>query len=233
MNNPTQRKVNLPTVALMLFIVFGIPFLPLLITRRWDWIEAWIYAALNVLGFIVSRALAAKRNPDILVERANSLQHEDVKPWDRILSPLMGIGSGVIPLVAGLDVLLGGSPAFDSRTKIFALAVLLAGYIFASAAFIENRFFSGVVRIQKERGHQVVSSGPYRWVRHPGYAGALWAYLATPVLLDSRWAFIPAALLLVVTVVRVVFEDRTLQEELEGYAEYARRVKYRLFPGIW
>jgi protein-S-isoprenylcysteine O-methyltransferase Ste14 len=117
--------------------------------------------------------------------------------------------------------------------KFAALAVILASYAFSSWALIENRFFSSVVRIQKERDHQVVSSGPYRWVRHPGYAGALWLYLATPLFLDSVWAFIPAVLLMAVLVIRTRLEDRTLQEELDGYREYAQRVRYRLFPGIW
>lgn len=233
MNNQPKKKVSLPTIALMLFIVIGVPFLPLLITRHWDWWEAWVYGLVGVLGFVVSRALAVRKNPDILVERANSLQHAGTKPWDKILSPMMGIGSGLIPLVAGLDALFGWSPAFGLPVKIAALAILLAGYVFASAALIENRFFSGVVRIQTDRGHSVVSSGPYRWVRHPGYAGALWSYLATPFLLDSKWAFVPVALLAVVTVIRIVFEDRTLHQELEGYADYAKRTRYRLLPGIW
>jgi protein-S-isoprenylcysteine O-methyltransferase Ste14 len=98
---------------------------------------------------------------------------------------------------------------------------------------IENRFFSGMVRIQAERGHQVVSSGPYRWMRHPGYAGALVTYLATPVFLDSLWAFLPVVFLAVVLVVRTKLEDKTLRDQLEGYRDYARKVRYRLLPGVW
>jgi protein-S-isoprenylcysteine O-methyltransferase Ste14 len=90
-----------------------------------------------------------------------------------------------------------------------------------------------MVRIQTERGHQVVSSGPYRWLRHPGYAGALLTYLATPFFLDSRWALLAALFLTVVLVIRTSLEDRTLQEELTGYREYAGRVRFRLLPGVW
>ena len=90
-----------------------------------------------------------------------------------------------------------------------------------------------MVRIQTERGHQVISTGPYRWVRHPGYAGALITYLATPFFLDSIWALLPALFLMVVLVVRTSLEDRTLQEELTGYREYAGRVRFRLLPGVW
>jgi len=98
---------------------------------------------------------------------------------------------------------------------------------------IENRYFSGMVRIQTDRGHQVVSAGPYRWIRHPGYAGSLIYFLATPIFLDSSWAFIPAVLLTIVLVIRTSLEDKTLQKELEGYQTYASQVRFRLIPGIW
>ncbi|OPZ97863.1 MAG: Acetolactate synthase large subunit [Bacteroidetes bacterium ADurb.Bin416] len=117
--------------------------------------------------------------------------------------------------------------------KILALGVILAGFVLGSYALIENRFFSGMVRMQLDRGQHVVSSGPYRWVRHPGYAGALWFYLATPLFLDSAWAFVPAIVLIIVLIVRTGLEDRALQDELAGYREYAGRVRYRLFPGVW
>jgi protein-S-isoprenylcysteine O-methyltransferase Ste14 len=229
-----QKKVFTPRLVLqMLFFVVVIPFLPLLISRQWDWWEAWIYAILSVLGFAISRALAARRHPDLIAERARMMQHEDAKPWDRTLAPLVSLGSALILIVAGLDQLFGWSPSFSLPVKILALAFILAGYALGAYALIENRFFSGMVRIQTERGHQVVTTGPYRWVRHPGYAGALLVYLATPVFLDSSWAFLPAIFLTVALVIRTALEDRTLQEELAGYREYAGRVRYRLLPGVW
>jgi protein-S-isoprenylcysteine O-methyltransferase Ste14 len=90
-----------------------------------------------------------------------------------------------------------------------------------------------MVRIQTDRGQRVVSSGPYRWLRHPGYAGALLAYLATPFLLDSLWALLPALFLMVVLVIRTRLEDQILQVELPGYSDYVQRVRYRLLPGVW
>ena len=138
-----------------------------------------------------------------------------------------------MPLVVGLDALFGWSAPFSLGAKILALVIMLAGYALGAYALIENRFFSGMVRIQTERGHEVVSSGPYRWVRHPGYAGALLNYLATPIFLDARWAFLPAILMVVVLVIRTRLEDKTLQEELPGYRKYTKRVPYRLLPGIW
>ncbi|NLZ04139.1 MAG: isoprenylcysteine carboxylmethyltransferase family protein [Phycisphaerae bacterium] len=228
-----RKTLSLGTVVGLLAVVVLIPFLPLLLSWRWDWWEAWAYAVIFILGFVVSRVLAARRHPDLIAERARFAQHEHTKRWDRLLAPLVGFGYGLVPLVAGLDARWGGSAPFSRPAKILSLVALLAGYAWASYALLENRFFSGVVRIQSERGHHVVSSGPYHWMRHPGYAGALLAAVATPVFLDSRWAFLPAVLLTVILVVRTALEDRVLHDELAGYREYAERVRYRLLPGVW
>ena len=232
MNN--QKKSITPRYVIQLFLfIIVIPFLPLLISWSWDWWEAWVYGFINVLGFAISRAMAAKRNPDLISERAQFMKHENVFNWDKILAPLVVLGGGFIPLVVGLDELLNWSPAFSILIKIIALAIILTGYIWGSYALIQNRFFSGMVRIQSDRGHQVITSGPYRWMRHPGYAGAIWTYLATPLFLDSVWAFIPAVFLVILLVIRTSLEDKVLHVELEGYSEYADKVRYRLFPGVW
>jgi len=228
-----QRVVTPTVVALMLLFVVGVPFLPLLISGHWAWWEAWVYAIIGILSFAVSRALAARRNPDILAERARFLRHENAKSWDKLLAPLVGFGGALIPLVAGLDARFRWSAPFATPAKVVALALLVVGYVWSSYALIENSFFSGMVRLQTERGQQVISSGPYRWMRHPGYAGALLAYWATPILLGALWAYLPTICLTVVLVIRTSLEDQTLQSELEGYREYAQRVRYRLLPGVW
>jgi protein-S-isoprenylcysteine O-methyltransferase Ste14 len=228
-----EKVLSMGVILQVLIFVVGVPFLPLLISWDWSWWQAWVFGLLSVCGFAVSRALAGRRHPDLLAERAKFLRHADAKPWDKVLAPLVGLGGGLIPLVAGLEARFGSSSGFGLGTELVSLVLILAGYVFSSWALMENRFFSGMVRIQKERGHQVVSSGPYRWVRHPGYAGALLTYLFTPILLDSYWAYIPVALLTVVLVIRTSLEDRTLQQELPGYADYAQRTRDRLLPGIW
>ena len=229
-----QPKTITPRViVLTLIVVVIIPFLPLLISRQWDWWEAWIYAFISILGFAISRALAARRHPDLLAERARFLRHEDAKTWDKYLSPIVGLGSGLVLLVVGLDALYGWSPPFSLPVKLLALFAILAGYILGTLALMENRFFSGMVRIQTERGHRVVSSGLYGWIRHPGYAGALLTYLATPFFLDSRWALLPAVFITIVLIIRTRLEDKALQDELEGYRAYAERVRYCLLPGVW
>jgi protein-S-isoprenylcysteine O-methyltransferase Ste14 len=220
-------------IQLLVFIVL-IPFLPIFISGRWNWWEAWAYALIAIFGFIISRYLASRRHPDLLTERAKIMQHEDTKPWDNLLARLVGLGGGIIPLVAGLDARYGWSALdFGLGAELIALALILVGYAVGSWALMENRFFSGVVRIQVERGHHVVTTGPYRWMRHPGYAGALLTYWLTPVLLDSLWTFLPVAAMTIVLIIRTALEDRTLAEELPGYSEYAGRTRYRLLPGIW
>jgi len=230
----TQPKLMTPkTIVQLILVLVVMPLLPMIVSGAWGWWEAWAYAILSFFGFIISRALASRRHADLLVERTRSMGMEDAKPWDKVLAPSMALGSVVPLVIAGLDKLYGWTAPFELNIKIIALVIVILGYVFGSWALIENRFFSGVVRIQTDRGHQVVTTGPYRIVRHPGYAGALWTYLATPILLDSLWALIPTILLFGVLILRTSLEDRTLQEELPGYREFTQKTRYRLFPGIW
>lgn len=229
-----KTKILTPRVVIMLLIFIAlVPMLPLIISGRWNWWEAWVYAGINIIGFIISRFLAGRKHPDLLAERGKYLDHQNPEKWDKLLSPLLGLGGGLIPIAAGLDMLFGPSASFDPVIKMFALVVMVGGYVLGSYALIANRFFSGMVRIQSERGHHVVTAGPYSWVRHPGYAGALLSYLAVPFLLDSWWTLIPVMMAFVIIFVRTSLEDRALQEKLEGYWEYAQKVRYRLIPGVW
>jgi protein-S-isoprenylcysteine O-methyltransferase Ste14 len=135
--------------------------------------------------------------------------------------------------VAGLDHRFVWSPVFPLWLIVLGFILTSLGYAFGVWAFVENRFFSSVVRIQTDRGHVVCDSGPYRLVRHPGYAGTILALLGIVLALGSVWTLIPAAVALIIAVVRTALEDQTLQEELPGYRDYARRVRYRLIPGIY
>lgn len=226
-------KITPRSVIRILVYCLVLPFLPLLISRRWDWWEAWVLAIVCIGGFAASRLVVAQRSPDLIAERARFTQHKDIMPWDRILAPLVGLGTALIPLAAGLEALQGGNFLFSVPVKGLALIIILAGYALGSYTLYEKRFFSGVVRIQSDRGQHVVSAGPYGWVRHPGYAGAMATYLAIPVFLDSVCALMVAVLLVIALVIRTSLEDKTLQEELEGYRGYAQQVRYRLVPGVW
>ena len=228
-----QKKLLSPLVIIqVLFLVVLLPFLPLLIAWRWNWWEAWVYGIVSVLGFAASRLLVARRHPDLIAERARTMQNEDAQPWDKRLAPLMGLAGILVLLIAGLDELMGWSPSFSAPVKIVALVLMLAGYALSSYALVENRYFSATVRLQTDRGQTVVSSGPYRWMLHPGYAGALLVYLVTPLFLDSALAYLPTLLVLGLYILRTSMEDDFLQKKLEGYRDYAKRVRYRLLPGI-
>lgn len=227
------KTITPRVIFIILFFIVAIPALPLLISKQWGWWEAWVYLILSIFSFAVSRLLAARKNPDIIIERSKFMQHDNTQPWDKLLAPLSGIGGGLFPIIAGLDALLGWSPSYTKSLKILALSILLAGYVLTSYALIVNRFFSGTVRLQTERGHHVITNGPYRWVRHPGYLGAILTYLATPIFLDSCWVFVPAFFVTFILVIRTALEDRFLQTELEGYREFSQKVRYRLFPGFW
>jgi protein-S-isoprenylcysteine O-methyltransferase Ste14 len=230
----TARAIPWPKLVQALVYFLVLPFVPLLVAWRWTWWQAWLSAGLAILASAVSRALALRRNPDLAAERAQSTGAEGTKSWDRLIVPVIALlGPVVSYIVAGLDQRFGWSPDLPVAVNLVSAGVIVLGYALGTWAMVENRFFSSVVRIQKDRGHTVVTTGPYRFLRHPSYAGGVWAALAGPLLLGSLWALLPAGLVVVGVVMRTALEDRTLQEELPGYAEYARQTRYRLLPGVW
>jgi protein-S-isoprenylcysteine O-methyltransferase Ste14 len=173
-------------------------------------------------------------NPEIAQERSQAGKKENVKPWDKILMPITAIYLPLISwVVAGLDKRFEWSPDLPDYIQVIALFVIILGSSIGTWAMITNRFFSSYVRIQTDRGHQVVNTGPYRFVRHPGYAGGLISWLAAPVFFSSCWIIIPTILAIIGSILRTALEDRTLLDELPGYEEFAQRTRYRLVPGIW
>lgn len=196
-----------------------------------DWGMAWVYVSIRVGIAVVSMLMIASKNPGLLEERFRP--GEGVKAWDRPLTSITTLLLPVILIVAGLDMRFGGSPELTLAIQLGALVVWLLGDIFSKWAAVSNRFYSRNVRIQKDRGHIVVTDGPYRYVRHPGYAGALVAGLATPILLGSLWALVAGGVLALLLVIRTALEDKILHEELLGYTEYAQQIRYRLVPGVW
>lgn len=218
--------------VILLYLI--IPLLLLVCGGDFGWWQGWVYSVLLFLAGVGGRVLAEKRHPGILAERSSIEKAKNAKPWDKVLAPLMAI-SLTFPLVivAGLDHRYGWTPLFPTWLNVLGLVLISIGYAFATWALVENRFFSTTVRIQTDRGHSVCDSGPYAIVRHPGYAGNLLAVAGIIMALDSLWTLIPAAAALLIAVIRTALEDKTLHEELRGYREYAGRVRYRLFPGIY
>jgi protein-S-isoprenylcysteine O-methyltransferase Ste14 len=177
---------------------------------------------------------AEQRHPGLLAERQNIEHIQNAKAWDKVLAPLMAVSVGYpMVCVAGLDHRYDWSSEFPLWLIVIGFVLISLGYAFAAWALAENRFFSSVVRIQTDRGHVVCDTGPYRFVRHPCYAGNILALFGIVLALSSVWTLIPAAVASIIAVIRTALEDQTLREELPGYRDYARRVRYRLVPWIF
>jgi protein-S-isoprenylcysteine O-methyltransferase Ste14 len=193
-----------------------------------------VLAILSVVVSIASRVLAARKNPDILQERASFTDAEGIKSWDKKIVPLIAfVIPALIYVVFGLDHRLGWSTSVSIIIKAAGFISFIAGFLLSTWAMVENRFFSSVVRIQKERGHVVCGTGPYQWVRHPGYLGGLISWVGMPLFVGSLWGYLPVLLIMILYIIRTRLEDQTLQAELPGYQEFARRTRFRLLPGIW
>ena len=218
----------------LVVVYLSIPLVLLVCGGDFGWWQAWVYSLLIVAAGIGGRIWAERRHPGLLAERQNIEKIQSAKAWDKVLAPLMAL-SVVFPLVivAGLDHRRGWSPEFPLWLIVLGFILISLGYAFAGWALAENRFFSSTVRIQTDRGHVVCDSGPYRMVRHPGYAGNILPLLGIVLALGSVWTLIPAAVALIIAVIRTALEDQTLQEELPGYRDYVQRVRYRLIPGIY
>lgn len=192
-----------------------------------DWPWAWGLLAYGLAVILVNVLLLPA---DLIAERG--APRENVKDWDRLITRLSIVPFFAVYGVAGLDRRLGWTP--DAPTlHLAALAAGVLGNAIFTWAMCSNRNFSTMVRIQEDRGHRVATGGPYRVVRHPGYAGFILFSLATPLILGSAWGLLPAGLTTALFLVRTALEDRTLQKELAGYADYARTVRYRLVPYVW
>jgi protein-S-isoprenylcysteine O-methyltransferase Ste14 len=232
----TTGIAGIPWRAVIRFLVTSVFMLGVLFVSagRLQWWEGWAYTGMTLVVLVLSRSIILIKSPDMARERAEAGQREDVKTWDKILLPIIAIyGPLVSWIIAGLDERFGWTPDLPDYIQIIALCVIFLGSMIGTWAMVVNRFFSSYVRIQADRGHTVVSAGPYHVVRHPGYSGGILAWIAAPVFFSSYWVAIPSIVVITLTVIRTALEDRMLKEELAGYGEYTKRVRYRLLPGIW
>jgi protein-S-isoprenylcysteine O-methyltransferase Ste14 len=195
-----------------------------------EWWKGWLFLAVFLLQMAIAAVYIWRTNPDLFIAR--SRMQKGTKAWDRVLFYVLQF-----LLLAEFPVAV-----FDWRNQWSSAPVwiIIIGYVLLTAGMVGcfwvlsvNKFAEMSVRIQTERGHKVIDTGPYAVVRHPMYVACFLLFPGIALALGSYWALIPAALVCVVLVVRTVLEDRTLQKELEGYKEYAERVRYRLIPGVW
>lgn len=233
MKSITLIKAILSFLFALLFI-----FLPLIVSGDCRWQQGWWYCMIALIFTIVSRIFASRKNSDLARERASFLAAEWIKGWDKKLLRYIVYYLPLLAMVViGLDHRFGWSDFLPALRSGFAsglgIGLFIGGYLLSTWAFTENRFFSSVVCIQTDCGHKVCDSDPYRWVRNPGYLGGILSWLGMPLILGSLWGFFPAIALIILYVVRTRLEDQTLQDELPGYAEYARKVRFCFFKGIW
>lgn len=202
------------------------------VVGRLDWWPGWALAGIYIVWSAANAALILPVNPEMLAERARP--HPDRRTWDTILLTTMGLLMLAEFVTACLDARLGWTPLLPLGVQIAGLVVAALGYDGLLVwAMVSNAYFVALVRIQSDRGQTVATGGPYRYVRHPGYLGTILLLLGVPFLTGSLWALIPGVAAVAALVARTALEDRTLQAELSGYAEYAARVRYRLLPGVW
>jgi protein-S-isoprenylcysteine O-methyltransferase Ste14 len=197
-----------------------------------DWPAAWGFLAeIGVLSLAIGLWLA-RNDPALLAERLGSPFQRAQKTWDKVfMSVVMVLYFGWLVLM-GFDARWGISHVPLWLQALGALDIALSNYV-VFLTFRENSYAAPVVKIQRERGHRVVSTGPYAYVRHPMYAGGLLMFLGMPLQLSSWLGLAGLVLLAPLLAVRIVMEERTLAAELDGYRDYAERVRYRIIPGLW
>jgi protein-S-isoprenylcysteine O-methyltransferase Ste14 len=214
---------------LFMFLVMGLELF--LGAGRLNWGWAWVFLGIGLLSVSINAVFMLRNSPETVAERGKPKQVED---WDKLIGGLWLMGQYfLVPLVAALDVRFGWTGELATAFHVLGAVVYAAGLGLTGWAMISNAFFSTAVRIQSDRGHQVCKSGPYHYVRHPGYVGFFIQALSVPILLGSLWTMLLAIPFGTLMIIRTALEDRMLQNELEGYAEYTREVRYRLLPWVW
>jgi len=216
------------TVSAFMALWFGLLFGA---GGRLDWTRAWIYAGLSLLGLAVNSAAVLWKNPGLIAERWK--RRKDTKHFDKVFAVLYLPTAIALPVVAGLDAARYGWSPLPWWTVWPGVLLLVLSIPPIAWAMATNPHLETTVRIQHDRGHKVITTGPYAIVRHPMYVGAILGLVGAPLVLGSAWAFVPAGLTVLTFLCRTALEDRTLRRELPGYEDYAQRTRYRLAPGVW
>ncbi|HLC09053.1 MAG TPA: isoprenylcysteine carboxylmethyltransferase family protein [Methyloceanibacter sp.] len=217
-----RTVISVLVMGLLLFVAAGTA----------DWPSAWIFLVSQLLISLAGGVWLARKDPELLAERLKPLFQPGQQSWDRlVLVALITLGLSWF-VVMGLDVRFGWS-SVPVSVQILGASLLVPMAVLSYLTFRENRYAAPVVRVQTERGHRVISSGPYAYVRHPMYAGVIFFGLGVPLMLGALSGLIISGLTLVVVGIRAVLEERLLAAELPGYADYAERVRYRLVPLVW
>ena len=196
------------------------------------WINAWVYVGVVSIYWVISTVVLARVNPDMLNERG-SVVKEGTKGFDKVwvaIYPVLTFGNLV---VMGFDAVRFQWSFMPLWLAILGIVIMIPASVISAWAMAVNKFFEWTVRIQDDRQQYVCTSGPYKIMRHPGYVGLIISILVYPLILGSWWGFVLSGILAIIVVIRTALEDRTLQNEMTGYREYAKQVRYRLIPLVW
>jgi protein-S-isoprenylcysteine O-methyltransferase Ste14 len=228
---PAIGRVLLKRVVVVFVVIVVMDLLLFVPAGRLDWPAAWILSLLYGVSLLAYAVWGTLRAPDLLKERSQVAGN--VKIWDKAIMAIYTALLLATLVLAGLEVGRAQPSQMPATLQVLGLVgiVLAGGLVFWT--ILTNAYLGRMVRIQEDRGHQVVTGGPYRCVRHPMYVGIILLFPCMALFLGSWWALVPAILIAMLMVVRAALEDRTLQAELPGYAEYAQQVRYRLLPGVW
>lgn len=226
----TAKGVKVWTVKQVIGIAI-VAALAALVSGRLDWAGGWIFTGFLAVQFVLTLSFLVPKNPGLYAERSGL--KKGTKKWDIALSVLVAYTPLLLCIVSGLDARNGWTDPLPSGPRIALTFLSVAGSMLVTWAMLANTFFAATVRIQEDRGHTVVTGGPYGYVRHPGYLGAFLFNVGAVGMLGSSWGFALVALMLIPLVIRTALEDATLRRELPGYMEYCARTRFRLIPGIW
>ena len=233
---PTTNHQNIAAGIIIRFVQVAFVFILqavilFLSAGRSNWIWAWVYLGICVVSLSINSTIMLRTSPETIAERGKP---KETKDWDKLIAGLWSLVLFIVlPLIAGLDERFDWTGALSIAWNIPGAVVLAIGLGLGGWAMIANAYFSTAVRIQTDRGQTVCRTGPYRFVRHPGYVGFTLQSVGTALLLGSLWALIPGIIAAILMIIRTSLEDRTLQAELPGYKDYVQEVRYRLVPGVW
>lgn len=197
---------------------------------RLDWWEAWVCMIILISSGLVIGIWMIRNKPEISNERGRTW--ENAKPWDIVIIVIYYILFLAIIIVAGLDARFMWSDVHLGLKIIGGISLLFSMFL-TYWVTASNPFLATIVRIQNDRSQFTITSGPYRYVRHPLYVAFFFAWCGTSLLLGSWWALIPTLLCVILFIIRILLEERTLLAGLPGYTEYTQKVRYHVIPGIW
>lgn len=221
-------------IIYMIAVMLAIPAIILALSGDWLWLEGWAFCAWYILLSLSVVIYLYRRNPDLLAERFRRPGTGGEKEWDSYFLIAIALSYFAWVIVMPLDAKrFGWTPALPAWIKVLGALGLLASAFLLYRAFADNPFLSPLVRIQRERGQYVVSTGVYSFVRHPMYLGAVLMFLGAPMLLGSMYGFAIGVFMSLLLSARAVGEEKMLAEELEGYVDYQKKVRYRLIPRVW